>query len=79
MWAGALTSVRRVQATVRGFDEATGKGSVLLDDGTELPFAGSAFERSTLRRLRSGQRVRIRVEDGAVVALSLATLPLSRR
>ena len=71
--------MRLVQATVRRFDETTSSGTVLLDDGSELPFGAGAFQHSTLRRLRSGQRVRIRVEGGEVVALALATLPLSRR
>ena len=64
---------------MRSFDASTGSGAVLLDDGHELPFAASAFASSTLRGLRSGQRVRIRVEAGRIVAMSLATLPLPRR
>jgi len=33
-----------VQATVRRFDAATGAGTVLLDDGVELPYDGAAFD-----------------------------------
>lgn len=69
-----------MQATVRTFDESARTGALLLDDGRELAFGAKAFEGSTLRRLRSGQRVRVRLDqDGTVVALSLATLPLGRR
>jgi cold shock CspA family protein len=69
-----------MQATVHTFDELTRAGTVLLDDGRELSFPGAALTASALRRLRSGQRVRLRLDgDGAVVALTLATLPLGRR
>ncbi len=66
-----------MQATVRRFDAGTASGSVLLDDGVELPFDAAAFESSGLRLLRSGQRVRIRVDPLAqrVLALTIATLP----
>jgi 2-phospho-L-lactate guanylyltransferase len=53
-----------MQATVSHFDSATGSGSVLLDDGVELPFAAEALDGSGLRLLRPGQRVRI-VTEGA--------------
>jgi 2-phospho-L-lactate guanylyltransferase len=52
-----------VQATVRHFDPATRSGSVVLDDGVELPYDGAAFDASGLRLLRVGQRVRIEVAD----------------
>ena len=52
-----------MQATVHRFDPETGAGSVLLDDGTELPFDGEAFERSGLRLLRVGQRRTVDVTD----------------
>jgi 2-phospho-L-lactate guanylyltransferase len=66
-----------VQATVRRFDAGTATGTVLLDDGVELPFAAAAFAASGLRLLRTGQRVRIVVDaDGLnVMALTIATLP----
>jgi 2-phospho-L-lactate guanylyltransferase len=58
-----------VQATVHEFDATTGAGSVLLDDGTRLPFGGPAFEASGLRLLRPGQRLTIEVRDDEVVGL----------
>lgn len=61
------------QATVRQWH--AGGGSVLLDDGTELPYAAEAVA-APLRRLRTGQRVHLRLEEGRVVALTLWTLPL---
>ena len=67
-----------MQATVRSFDPDTHSGTVLLDDGVELPYDGDAFD-PRLRLLRSGQRVRI-VVDGSTPAtrvtfLTIATLP----
>ena len=63
------------QATVRHYDADSGAGSVLFDDGTEVGFPASAL-RPPVRLLRSGQRVRLRLQDGAVVALTLVTFPL---
>ncbi|HUZ39430.1 MAG TPA: hypothetical protein VMV17_24160 [Streptosporangiaceae bacterium] len=66
-----------MQATVRGFDPATGSGSVFLDDGTVVPFGADAFAGSGLRLLRRGQRVAIGCDpDGAITSLALATFPL---
>jgi 2-phospho-L-lactate guanylyltransferase len=68
-----------VQATIATFDPGTRSGSVLLDDGTELPYSAEAFDAGGLRRTRVGQRVRIRtVGSGAarrVAFLTLVTLP----
>jgi 2-phospho-L-lactate guanylyltransferase len=68
-----------VQATVRSFDPATQSGSVLLDDGLELTFDRPAFRAGGLRLLRSGQRVRIRVDgelpEARVTFLTVVTLP----
>ncbi len=66
-----------MQATVRSFDPSTRSGTVLLDDGVELPYDGDAFDGARLRLLRIGQRVRIRVSDNKtrVIALTIATLP----
>ncbi|MGH3531663.1 MAG: hypothetical protein ACRDSX_06965, partial [Mycobacterium sp.] len=64
-----------MEATVRTFSEATSAGTVLLDDGTEMPFDAEAFDAHRLRLLRFGQRVRITVENGRIVHLTLATLP----
>ena len=60
-----------MQATVHDFDPATGAGSVLLDDGTRLPFGGSAFTASGLRLLRRGQRLTVQVQGAEVVELRL--------
>jgi 2-phospho-L-lactate guanylyltransferase len=68
-----------VQATVRSYDPATRSGSVLLDDGTELPYDGPALLGSSVRFLRPGQRVRIEVagsgRETRVAFLTIATLP----
>lgn len=67
-----------MQATVRSFDAVTRSGTVLLDDGTELPYGSSAFDASGVRLLRPGQRVRIEVDEtpsGRQVGfLTIATL-----
>lgn len=60
---------------MRTFSEATSAGTVLLDHGTEMSFDAEAFDADRLRLLRSGQRVRITVENGRIVHLTLATLP----
>lgn len=57
-----------MQATVHTF-APDGSGSVLLDDGRELPFAAAAFAESGLRLLRPGQRLTVQTgDDGAQVA-----------
>jgi 2-phospho-L-lactate guanylyltransferase len=48
-----------VQASVHRFDPQTHDGSLLLDDGTEVPFDPEAFARSGLRLLRLGQRLTV--------------------
>ena len=71
-----------MQATVSRFDPATRSGRVLLDDGSELPYGEEALEGSGVRLLRTGQRVRLEVEDGpagtTVVFLTIATLSARR-
>ncbi|HEX7188458.1 MAG TPA: hypothetical protein VF423_09560 [Actinomycetes bacterium] len=68
-----------MQATVRRFDAGTRSGTVVLDDGVELPFDAPAFDAGGIRLLRVGQRVRIEVSaDDAgreVTYLTIATLP----
>ncbi|NJA55210.1 hypothetical protein HC023_01520 [Streptomyces sp. NEAU-H3] len=50
-------------------------GSVLLDDGTPVPFDGAAFLAGGLRLLRPGQRVRIETEgEAAGLRVTLVTL-----
>ncbi len=70
-----VSSVNTVQGTVATFEPGDGSGVVLLDDGTPVPFPGTAFVASGLRLLRAGQRVRI-VRDGAgtVSGISLITM-----
>lgn len=66
-----------MQATVAVYDEETRSGTVLLDDGTELPYDTPAFDAGGLRRLRLGQRVNIaRDTAGAITYITLATFPL---
>jgi 2-phospho-L-lactate/phosphoenolpyruvate guanylyltransferase len=66
-----------MQGTVRTFDPATRSGTVLLDDGTELPYDAAAFDAGALRLARIGQRVKLRADPaGRVTALTLATMPL---
>jgi hypothetical protein len=68
-----------VQATVRSFDADTRSGTVLLDNGVELPYDTAAFDAGALRLLRVGQRVRIEVEGEPparrVTFLTVLTLP----
>ncbi|RKE21326.1 hypothetical protein [Streptomyces sp. TLI_171] len=68
-----------MQATAFTFDPTTRSGSVLLDDGTPVPFDAPAFDASGLRLLRPGQRLRIRTTGEGparrVVFLTLPTFP----
>ena len=69
-----------MQATVQDFDPDTACGHVVLDDGRPLSFGRAAFAQSGLRLLRTGQRVRLRVQtspDGVltIAAVTIATLP----
>ncbi|MEV3858266.1 hypothetical protein AB0J38_28590 [Streptomyces sp. NPDC050095] len=67
-----------MQATAYTYDPDSRSGSVLLDDGTPVPFDAAAFDAGGLRLLRPGQRVRIEVqgdEDGAQARqITLVTL-----
>ncbi|MFI0736593.1 hypothetical protein ACH4PU_00560 [Streptomyces sp. NPDC021100] len=54
-----------MQATAYTYDPETRCGSVLLDDGTPVPFDAEAFDAGGLRLLRPGQRVRIELADAA--------------
>lgn len=56
-----------MQGTIATFDPDSRGGTLLLDDGTELPFDATAFDGSGLRRLRPGQRVDIEAEASGVV------------
>ncbi|QES48036.1 2-phospho-L-lactate guanylyltransferase [Streptomyces venezuelae] len=64
-----------MQATAYTYDEQTHSGSVLLDDGTPVPFEAPAFEAGGLRLLRPGQRVRIETDgEGSALRITLITL-----
>jgi hypothetical protein len=67
-------------ATARDHDAVTRSGSVLLDDGTALSYDSSAFDAGGLRLLRSGQRVRLRLDvphpQGHITAITLASFDL---
>ena len=54
-----------MQATVATFDPESWSGSVLLDDGVELPFTAEALQGTGLRLLRPGQRVRLDLTEGS--------------
>ncbi|MDK1475064.1 hypothetical protein QNO07_16855 [Streptomyces sp. 549] len=66
-----------MQATAYTYDPETRTGSVLLDDGTPVPFDAAAFDAGGLRLLRPGQRVRIEAEgqgpDRRVTFVTLQT------
>lgn len=58
-----------MQASVHKYDDESGSGSVLLNDGREIPFDGTVLDASGLRRLRPGQRVSIEMTTSAVTRL----------
>ena len=64
-----------MQATAYTYDAHTRSGSVLLDDGTPVPFDAAAFDSGGLLLLRPGQRVRIEIEgEGERRRITLVTL-----
>lgn len=72
--AVAAGSVPRMQGTVATYDPQSRSGTLLLDDGREVPFPGAAFDASGLRSLRFGQRVRIEVDgEGEITKITLPT------
>jgi cold shock CspA family protein len=66
------------QGTVKTFDATTRTGSVLLDDGTEIPLGAGAFDGSGLLTLRFGQRVRFELGGAAdqphITSIDLVTM-----
>ena len=56
-----------MQGTVATFDPQTHRGTLLLDDGSELAFPAAAFESSGLRLLRLGQRVVVESDPAGTV------------
>ncbi|MFE9019358.1 hypothetical protein ACFYNL_12400 [Streptomyces sp. NPDC007808] len=64
-----------MQATAYTYDAGSRTGSVLLDDGTPVPFDAPAFDAGGLRLLRPGQRVRIETAgEGESLRITLVTL-----
>ncbi len=64
-----------MQATAFTYSPDSRSGSVLLDDGTPLPFDAEAFDAGGLRLLRPGQRVRIETAgEGAERRVTFLTL-----
>jgi 2-phospho-L-lactate/phosphoenolpyruvate guanylyltransferase len=57
-----------MQGSVHTFDETSGAGSVLLDDGREVAFDAEVFAASALRHLRSGQRLSLDVAQSGRVS-----------
>jgi cold shock CspA family protein len=58
-----------MQASVHRYDDQDGSGSVLLDDGREIPFDVKVMDASGLRLLRPGQRVSIEMSATALTRL----------
>jgi 2-phospho-L-lactate guanylyltransferase len=63
--------MRSMQASVHTFDPYSRTGSVLRDDGRQVPFDADVFDRSGLRLLRVGQRLTVQVVDDHVVSLGI--------
>jgi hypothetical protein len=59
-----------MQATVRTWDPENG-GSAFRDDGSVVDIPREALQGSVFRFLRPGQRVRLELADGVVVAVGL--------
>ncbi|SDO69688.1 2-phospho-L-lactate guanylyltransferase [Pedococcus dokdonensis] len=62
--AGSPDTLPPMQASVHTFDESTGAGSALLDDGREVHFSAAVFATSALRHLRVGQRLSVDLGTG---------------
>jgi len=58
-----------MQASVHRYHNENGSGSVLLDDGREIPFEPAVMAASGLRLLRPGQRVSIEMSAGTLTRL----------
>jgi 2-phospho-L-lactate guanylyltransferase len=50
------------QGTIKDYDDGTGAGSLLLDDGTQIAIDATSTTGSGLRTLRLGQRVTFEIE-----------------
>ena len=61
-----------MQATVETYDQPTGSGSVLTDEGERLEFESAAIEGGHLRHVRPGQRVHIDLDsEGTVTGMRI--------
>ena len=65
-----------MQASTHRWDETTGAGAVVADDGVVYPFDAAAFAASGLRHLRVGQRLTVTLDASGnrVTALALGTV-----
>ena len=68
-----------MQATIHTFDEGTGDGSVITDNGRVLAFPAAVFAVSHLRLVRPGQRVNIEVGATGVERLWIAGIGPGQR
>jgi 2-phospho-L-lactate guanylyltransferase len=64
----AATTLPTMQGSVHSFDETTGAGSALLDDGREVTFTAEVFAVSALRHLRVGQRLSLDLSGDREIA-----------
>ena len=66
------------QGTIKLFDEQSRKGSLLMEDRTEVAIDAASLDGSGLRSLRLGQRVRFELADegGRKVARALNILTM---
>jgi hypothetical protein len=58
-----------MQANVHRYHDENRSGSVLLDDGREIPFDRSVFDASGLRHVRPGQRLSIEMSATALTRM----------
>jgi len=52
-----------MQGVVKAYDEITGIGSIIRDDGTEVDLRPGSLDGSMFRFLRQGQRLIFDLED----------------
>jgi cold shock CspA family protein len=67
------------QGTIKEFDDASRRGSLLMEDRTEVVIDATSLEGAGLRTLRLGQRVMFDLADEAGVkvarSIRLVTIP----